>query len=76
MYKVVEILGCGWSAAGIVLDYIEGKVWWAQLVDAGFLVAGVVSAGASLMEIAAKKGMQVIIRREMKKAGRKAAMKL
>lgn len=73
MLKIVETLGIGWSAGNIIHDYLTGEAWWAWTIDAGFLVAGVVSGGmAALMKTAVKVGLKQAI----KGLGKKAAIML
>lgn len=69
MLRIIEVLGVSWSTAGLIRDYLTGAVWWAWLIDAGFLVAGIVSGGvASLMKTAVKIGLKQAIKGLTKKA--------
>lgn len=62
MLKIVETLGIGWGAGNLVYDYLTGAAWWAWMIDAGFLVAGLVSGGlAALMKSAATMGLRQAI---------------
>lgn len=73
MLKIIETLGVGWGAGNLIYDYLTGAVWWAWMIDAGFLVAGIVSGGmAALMKQAAKIGLKQAI----KGLGKKAAIML
>lgn len=73
MLKIVEVLGTSWGTAGLVYDYLTGSAWWAWLIDAGFLVAGIVSGGAvAFIKQAAKIGLKKAI----KGLGKKAAIAL
>lgn len=63
MFQIVEVLGVSWGTAGLIHDYLTGSTWWAWMIDAGFLVAGVVSGGAAaLMKQAAKIGLKQAIK--------------
>lgn len=69
MLKIIEVLGVTWSTAGLIHDYLTGAVWWAWLIDAGFLVVGIVSGGtAALMKSAVKLGLKQAIKGLTKKA--------
>lgn len=63
MLKIVETLGVSWGVGRIIYDYLSGGAWWAWLIDAGFLVAGIVSGGiASLMKTAVQLGLKQAIK--------------
>lgn len=69
MLKIVEVLGTSWGIGGLIYDYLTGAVWWAWMIDAGFLVAGIVSGGvAALMKTAVKLGLKQAIKGLSKKA--------
>ena len=69
MLKIVEVLGTSWGIGGLIYDYLTGSVWWAWMIDAGFLVAGMVSGGvAALMKTAVKLGLKQAIKGLTKKA--------
>ena len=69
MLKIVEVLGTSWGIGGLIYDYLTGSVWWAWMIDAGFLVAGIVSGGvAALMKTAVKLGLKQAIKGLTKKA--------
>lgn len=69
MVKIIEVLGISWSTGSLIYDYLTGAAWWAWLIDAGFLVAGVVSGGtAALIKQAAKMGLKQAIKGLSKKA--------
>lgn len=69
MFKIVEVLGTSWGIGGLIYDYLTGSVWWAWMIDAGFLVAGIVSGGvAALMKSAIKLGLKQTIKGLTKKA--------
>lgn len=69
MLKIIETLGIGWSGGNLVYDYLTGSAWWAWMIDAGFLVAGIVSGGmAAIMKSAAKMGLRAAIRGLSRKA--------
>ena len=69
MLKIVEVLGTSWGIGGLIYDYLTGSVWWAWMIDAGFLVAGIVSGGvAALMKTAVKLGLKQSIKGLTKKA--------
>lgn len=73
MLKIIETLGIGWGTGNLIYDYLTGNVWWAWLIDAGFLVAGIVSGGvAALMKQAVKLGLKQAI----KGLGKRAAIML
>ena len=68
MLKIVEVLGTSWGIGGLIYDYLTGSVWWAWMIDAGFLVAGIVSGGvAALMKTAVKLGLNKRLRVLQKK---------
>ena len=63
MLKIVEVLGVSWGTGSLIYDYLVGKVWWAWMIDAGFIVAGLVSGGvAALMKQAVKIGLRNAIK--------------
>ena len=69
MLKIVEVLGTSWGIGGLIYDYLNCSVWWAWMIDAGFLVAGIVSGGvAALMKTAVKLGLKQAIKGLTKKA--------
>lgn len=69
MLKIVETLGVTWSSGKLIYDYLVGEVWWVWLIDAGFIVFGIISGGlASIMKTAAKIGLKKAIKRLSKKA--------
>lgn len=69
MLKIIETLGVSWSTGNLIHDYLTGNVWWAWMIDAGFLVAGIVSGGmAALMKSAVKFGLKQAIKNLSKKA--------
>ncbi|KAF2955425.1 hypothetical protein [Marinitoga sp. 38H-ov] len=73
MLKIIEVLGVSWSTGNLIYDYLTGAAWWAWMIDAGFLVAGIVSGGvAALMKQAVKMGL----REAIKGLSRKAAILL
>lgn len=73
MLKIIEVLGVSWSTGNLIYDYLTGAAWWAWMIDAGFLVAGIVSGGvAALMKQAVKIGL----REAIKGLSRKAAILL
>ncbi|MDF9507853.1 hypothetical protein P5808_29830 [Bacillus cereus] len=60
---IVETLGVTWGTGNIIYDYLSGGAWWAYLIDAGFLVAGIVSGGtAALIKQAVQIGLKQAIR--------------
>ena len=69
MLKIIEVLGISWGTGSLIYDYLTGGKWWVWLIDAGFLVAGIVSGGtAALMKTAAKIGLKKAIKGLSKKA--------
>lgn len=73
MLKIIEILGTSWGIGGLIYDYLTGAAWWAWMIDAGLLVAGIVTGGtAALMKQAVKLGL----RQAIKGLSRKAAIAL
>ena len=73
MFHIVEVLGVGKGTAGIILDYLNGKVWWANAIDAGFLIAGVVSGGTVAL---CKQAIKLGLKQAVKKLSRRAAIAL
>ena len=51
MLKIVEVLGTSWGIGGLIYDYLTGSVWWAWMIDAGFLVAGIEYSCAATPQI-------------------------
>lgn len=69
MLKIIEVLGVSWSTGNLIYDYLTGAAWWAWMIDAGFLVAGIVSGGvAELMKQAVKIGLRGAIKGLSRKA--------
>ena len=69
MLKIVEVSGTSWSVGSLVHAYLTGSAWWVWMIDAGFLVAGIVSGGtAALMKSAVKLGLKQAIKGLSKKA--------
>jgi len=69
MLRIIEVLGISWGTGSLIYDYLTGGAWWAWLIDAGFLVAGIVSGGtAALMKSAVKVGLKQAIKGLSKKA--------
>lgn len=69
MLKIIEVLGVSWSTGNLIYDYLTGAAWWAWMIDAGFLVAGIVSGGvAALMKQAVKIGLREAIKGLTRKA--------
>ena len=69
MLKIIEVLGISWSTGSLIYDYLTGAAWWAWMIDAGLLVAGIVTGGtAALMKTAAKIGLKKAIKGLTKKA--------
>lgn len=69
MKKIIDTLGISWGMGNLIYDYLTGNAWWAWLIDAGFLVAGIVSGGAAaLMKTAVQQGLKYAIRRLTKGA--------
>ncbi|MBO4908766.1 MAG: hypothetical protein J6I66_10330 [Lachnospiraceae bacterium] len=63
MFNIVEVLGTSWGVGNLIYDYLTGAAWWAWLIDAGFLVAGVISGGtAALIKEAGKLGLKAAIK--------------
>lgn len=63
MFKIIEVIGTSYSIGGLIYDYLSGSAWWAWMIDAGFIVAGIVSGGvASLMKSAVKLGLKQAIK--------------
>ncbi|MGL4662116.1 MAG: hypothetical protein ACRCV7_00325 [Culicoidibacterales bacterium] len=63
MKKIVETLGVSWGVGSLIHEYLTGSAWWAWMIDAGFLVAGIVSGGvAALMKQAVKLGLKQAIK--------------
>jgi len=59
MFNIVEVLGVSWGVGRLIYDYLIGAVWWTWLIDAGFIVAGLVTGGvAALMRTAARIGLR------------------
>jgi len=68
MTYIIEILGTSWSTGNLIYEYLTGNAWWAWLIDAGFLVAGIVSGGtAALIKQAVKMGLKQAIKKLTKK---------
>lgn len=69
MLNIIETLGVSWSSGNLIYQYLTGAVWWAWMIDAGFLVAGIVSGGlASLMKSAAQFGLKQAIKNLSKRS--------
>jgi len=69
LLKIIEVLGVSWGTGNLIYDYLTGSAWWAWMIDAGFLVAGIVSGGvAALMKQAVKIGLKQAIKGLTKKA--------
>lgn len=63
MKKIVDTLGISWGLGNLIYSYLTGSAWWAWMIDAGFLVIGIVSGGAAaLMKTAVKQGLKYAIR--------------
>lgn len=73
MLKIIEVLGTSWGTGSLIYDYLTGSAWWAWLIDAGFLVAGVVSGGAAAL---IKQAVKIGLKKAIKKLSRKAAIML
>lgn len=63
MLKIIETLGVSWAAGNSVYDDLTGNAWWAWMIDAGFLMAGIVTEGmAAIMKSEAKFGLKQAIK--------------
>ncbi len=68
MLNIIEVLGVSKGTAGIIYAYLTGAAWWTWLVDAGFLVAGIVTGGiAALIKMAVKRGLKRAVKRLSKR---------
>ena len=77
MFKLAEVLGCGWGIGNLVVDYLMGGVWWAWAIDAGFTIAGIVSGGLiAAVKMVIKKGLKTVVKKIVIQQGKKAAVKL
>lgn len=69
MKNIIDTLGISWGIGNLIYTYLTGTAWWAWMIDAGFLVAGIVSGGvATLMKSAVRQGLKYAIRRLSKGA--------